>query len=338
MNFNGKKKCLQKYGKNPLSYLSLINHLDSLIGDFDGFITYKKKFNTIIALGDPIVPEKNFQRAIEKLKSISYKNKNSICIFSCSDRISSILDEKEFKGISIGKTAVVNLSKFTIKGGKNWSIRSSINYAKKHNYVIEEYNPSYYFSEELEDNIKKISEQWLRIKNIPEPRFVIGKLNFNDEFDQRFFICRNKGEIVGYINYYPVSDKEYYLDHTRRITNAPRGVMDFLMVKSFEKLKSEGFEKVYIGLSPFKMEECKNAHFSLVEKIFFQIGKYLISLFYPIKSEYFFKKKYATNWEMNYCYFFPRLSFKSFLSLSNIFYSGGIKSLLYKKLKGIIKR
>jgi phosphatidylglycerol lysyltransferase len=340
MEIEKKLKYLKKYANNPLSYLSISNNINSLEDkedNFEGFIPYKKINNTIIILGDPLVNKNDLNKTFTYLKNLFEDQGISVCLFSCSESIVPILKKNNFKGVSIGKNAVTNLSTFSIKGGKKWNIRSSINYAKKHGYEIEEYCPSICHSRHMEEKIRDISNQWCQIKKIPKPRFIIGKLNFESGQGQRFFVCKIDGRIVGYVNYYPVfGSNSYYLDHTRRINKCPRGVMDFLLVNSFRQFRSEGVSKIYLGLSPFSIGDFQSDNLSGLEKIFFHFGKYLLSFFYPIESEFFFKKKYATNWEPNYCFFYPRLSFRLFLSLANVFYDGGIPNLVYHKIKNTI--
>ena len=326
-----KIKCLKKFGKNPLSFLTISEDFSLFRSNWEGYIAYKNSFKTAIVLGNPIVPDDSLNSALHDLKKWSKQKGIHICFFACSNHKKDIFLKEGFKCIYIGKEAVVDLNKFTISGNKNWKIRSSINYAKKNEMHVIEYKLDNERSENIEKNIRMISDDWRKMKKIPEPSFGIGKIDFRND-GSRYFICLQKEKTIGYINYYPIYGQNcYYLDHTRRSINSPRGTMDLLIVKSFEKLKSEGINKVYIGLSPFSFP----SDFSIKSPLklsLFNILRQIFEIFYPMKSEFFFKDKYATEWEPNYFFYYPHLSMRMIISFVQSFYEGGLGALILKKI------
>ena len=323
---------LHKYGYNPLSYLTLADDLSIFKGEWDGYIAYKEHLNTIIILGDPIVSNGKLPNVINDLKN-NFK-KYHICFFFCKKNIVETLRRERFRGFCFGQDAIVDLNKFSISGKKKWSIRSSINYAKKHNMMIEEYKYNLKKSGTIEKQILEISKQWCSTKNVPELTFAFGKVDFENYRDARYFICKHDDKIVGFITYYPIYGiNSYYLDLTRRAINSPRGTMDYLIVKSFETLQKENIDKIYIGGTPLYFHKLdKTGNLRMTETIFY-ILKPVFEFFYPSKSEFFFKKKYATDWEPLYLVYYPRFSVRIFLSLVNAIYEGGIASLCSYKIK-----
>ncbi|HEC91673.1 MAG TPA: DUF2156 domain-containing protein [Candidatus Atribacteria bacterium] len=335
--YDYRRYCLKRYGKNSISFLTLSRDLSIFSKEWEGYIPYHKSLNTIIVPSDPIVSKESLRIAIRDLKDYFSSKNIHICLFACTGRITDVLEEEGFEGIYLGKEAIVELKKFSISGNKKWNIRSSINYAKKNGMVVEEYNISSGRSPYIEEELKKISDDWCRMKKIPKPTFIEGELDFKNE-EIRYFTCKYGDKIVGYANYYPImGTNNYYLDHTRRIINSPRGVIDYILVESFKKLEMEGVDKIYIGLVPFSFYSSKYRFGSIRSNILFVFSKRLLEFFYPTKSEYFFKKKYATDWESNYFYCYPKFSMKIFLSLLNLFYKGGMPSLILNKIKHSFK-
>ena len=109
--------------------------------------------------------------------------------------------------------------------------------------------------------------------------------------------------------------------------------MDYLIVKSFETLQKENIDKIYIGGTPLSFHKLdKTGNLRMTETIFY-ILKPVFEFFYPSKSEFSFKKKYATDWEPLYLVYYPRFSVRIFLSLVNAIYEGGIASLCFYKIK-----
>ena len=150
-----KLQSLKSYGNNSLSYLTISNDLLNFKGDWNGYFAYKKYFNSIVILGDPICPLKDMQKSIKDLKNIFSSKKTHICFFLNTNYSAESLISEEFKGLFIGQEAIVDLSKFTISGKKCWSIRSSVNYAKKHNMIVEEYDFRKKRSSNIENEIKR---------------------------------------------------------------------------------------------------------------------------------------------------------------------------------------
>ena len=338
LDYDYRIKYLKKYSKNPLSFLTLSDSLSILRGEWEGYIAYKDILGTVIVLGEPIVPNKSLHQSIKDLKERFSSKKFHICLVPCTEKLIDPLQKEGFKCVYIGSEAVVDLTKFSISGNKNWKIRSSVNFAKKNNMIVEEYRYYSKRSQKIENEINRISREWCNLNRIPEPTFVIGQVNFEKYKGARYFICYYNKKIVGFINYYPIFGLDsYYLDLTRRARNSPRGTMDYLLVKSFETLRGENIQRVYIGLSPFSFPTLGYKINTRFENNLLELIKPLFELIYPAESEFFYKNKFATEWEPNYICFYPRISIRVLLSLLNVSYTGGITSLIINKTKNLIK-
>ena len=329
---------LKKYGTNPLSYLTLSENLSKFTGDWEGYIAYKSFLKTVVILGDPIVSNKNIGKCINDLKKKFISNKHQICFFLCKKKLEIPLRDEGFKGFCFGQDAIVNLEKFNISGKKKASIRSSINYAKRQNMIVEEYNYNLKKSKKIENEIKKISKEWLKTKKEPELTFAVGNIDFGKNKETRYFIAKYQDRIHGFLTYIPIyGGKGYYLDLTRRKKNSLRGTIDYLMVESFKILKKEGVKKIYIGGAPLYFKQLEPKINILFTTLFFKICKPFFGFIYPQKSELFFKKKYATEWEPYYIFYYPRFNLRIFLSTINSIYEGGIASIIIHKIKCLRK-
>jgi phosphatidylglycerol lysyltransferase len=303
-------------------------------GKWNGYIAFKKCFQTAVVLGDPVVPEEDLSEAIKDFKTECSSKNIHICFFICSDKIITSLIGEGFKGFLIGNEAVIDLNKFTLSGRKAWSIRSSINHAVKKGMVVEEYRFKERRSPSIENELHRITNEWCKIKRMHELTFAFGHVEFDTFEDARYFICKKDDRIVGFLTYFPIyGKKSYYLDLTRREIHAPRGTIDFLMVKSFEVFKNEGIEKIFIGYSPVKYS--LDSYLSSKLLMFFYPA---VEFFYPARSEFFFKNKYATGWQPNYFFYYPRISIRMLLALVNSIYTGGIASILLNKARYLFKK
>ena len=84
-------ECLQKYGKNSLSFLTLADSLSSFRGKWDGYIAYKELLKTALVLGDPIVSEGSLKQAIRDLKDEFSSKKVHICLVACTENVIDVL-------------------------------------------------------------------------------------------------------------------------------------------------------------------------------------------------------------------------------------------------------
>jgi len=333
---NQRKYCLsslKKYGKNSLSYLTLADDLEIYRCMQDGYIAYKDFFKSATILSDPIVSEKTIENAIHDFTT-SFSSKNyHISVFLCTKNSIDILKKAGYRCYYVGMEGVVDLATFSIAGGKKSSIRSSVNYAKRHQMIVEEYIYSKQKrSKEIETEIISLSNEWCQLRKTHEFSFAFGTVDFVINNDIRYFVCKQNGKIVGFISYYPIfGSKSYYLDLMRIGRHAPRGTIDYLFVQSFETLKNEGAKKIYIGFSPFSYLNHPSSINSRFYTNLFNLMKPLFEKFYPAQSEFFFKSKFATEWEPNYVAFYPRIGIRNLLSLLHSLCKGGLAPFIFQK-------
>jgi phosphatidylglycerol lysyltransferase len=324
---------LKKSGMNSLSYLTISKNLKSYKGDWGGYIGYKQLFKCAVILGDPIVQKKDLHEAIRDFKKNCISKNVHICIFLNTDYSKEVLIKEGFRGLFVGQEAIVDLNKFSISGKEGWSIRSSINYAKRNKMIVEEYNQKENKCSFTEKELHRITKEWCQVRKMNELTFAFGHVDFENLDSGRYFICKHKGRIVGFITYFPIYGlNSYYLDLSRREINAPRGTIDYLIVKSFEVLKNEGIKKVYIGYSPAANSQNSLNNQNFITNFFILFRPWL-NIFYPFKSEFFFKKKYATEWQDNYFYYYPKISIRMLFALLHSIYTGGIATIIFNKIR-----
>jgi lysylphosphatidylglycerol synthetase-like protein (DUF2156 family) len=329
---------LKRYGNNSFSPLTLSDSLLIFRGYWDGYIAYKYIFRCAIVLGEPIVDTESIKNAIVDFKNWIDSKRLNVCLFVCTKNMDKFFVDLGFKKVCCGNELIIDLDKFNLIGPKKRSMRSSVYRAKRINLVVEEYK---YYSNRckiIENEIRRVSDEWCKIKKIPEPEFFIGKIDFKKEFGTRYFICKKMNKIVGFVKYSPIFKiKSYYCDVARREKNSPHGTIDYLLVKSFEFLKKEGIKKLYLGTAFYSFLLNDYTKYKNFNQRLFNISKPLFELFYPVDSGLFFKIRYATCWEPNYIYYYPRFSIRMLLSFIHAVYPGGIASIFINKIKHLLK-
>jgi lysylphosphatidylglycerol synthetase-like protein (DUF2156 family) len=140
-------------------------------------------------------------------------------------------------------------------------------------------------------------------------------------------------QLVAFAIYNPIyTASSYYLDANRRHPEAPNGTMELLMHNSFKTLKSEGAQRVYLGLCPLAHLKDNVKENGLLRTLALLASYHLLRTVYPTKSEYFFKRKFWTRVEKRYLYYAPRLSIRMVYALFRAFCTQGLRGLLLHKL------
>jgi phosphatidylglycerol lysyltransferase len=333
-------ECLKKYGGTSSSYLTLNKGVKYFIPDsFDGYIGYVEYANTVVAL-EPVCSTAHVSEIIHGFKSFCIKNKKHICFFGCTEETHEIFETEKFKTLYIGSELFVSLDKFTTAGGRMASVRRGINHARQANIRIEECFPedgkSYFPYNKVKEGMYAVTKDWLKTRATPELTFMVGNLSFELP-DKKYFIAFNDENVKAFAVYNPIyARKSYYLDLNRRRRNAPNGTMELLFSESFKSLKQEGTNKIYLGLSPFSNMQNMENHFFLSKIMRFLYEHF--DFFYPAKSEYFFKQKFSTGSEKRYLCYYPKLSPRMIYAIFLSFCPGGLRKLIFHKIKKVIMR
>ncbi|PIV69696.1 MAG: hypothetical protein COS08_04120 [Euryarchaeota archaeon CG01_land_8_20_14_3_00_38_12] len=318
---------LRKYCRTSASYLTLNKDIKYFIPDsFDGYIGYVEYANTVVAL-EPVCSDAHVSEIIHGFKSFCIKNKKQICFFGCTEETREIFETEKFKTLYIGSESFVSLDKFTTAGGRMASVRRGINHARHANIRVKECFPD----DKVKEEMYAVTKDWLKTRAMQELTFMVGNLSF-DLPDKKYFIAFNDENVKAFAVYNPIyARKSYYLDLNRRRRNAPNGTMELLFSESFKRLKQDEVDRIYLGLSPFSNMQNMENHFFLSKIMGFLYEHF--DFFYPAKSEYFFKQKFSTGSEKRYICYCPKLSLRMVYAIFLAFCPGGLKKMVFYKLK-----
>jgi phosphatidylglycerol lysyltransferase len=222
--------------------------------------------------------------------------------------------QEGFDDIQIGKEAVFDLNSFSLAGGKMELVRAATNKARRAGVVITEHYPFAQDANLINEELKEISDEWLKGKGNHELGFVLGSLGLEQPSAKRYFIARSEngsGRIEGFIVCEPIFGRRgYYLDLTRRRSDAIRGTMELLTAEILRRLREEGYEMASMGLAPLALLDDPDLldHPLLTRLMRFLYQKVNIS--YDFKLLYRYKAKYHPHaWEPRYfCFNQRRLS------------------------------
>lgn len=292
------KSLLQQYGKSAVDYFKVYSDkMIFLATDLNAFISYKIAGDYAVVLENPVAEnDTQMRQCMARFDDFCLKSGVKSLYYRVPEESLPVYRDLNKKYLLVGQEAVVDLTKFTLEGGKQKTLRNSVNKVKDAGYMAVIYNPP--LKDGLLQKVKAVSDEWLSSTGRKEIIFSQGQFEWNELKQQTLLVIENKEEkIAGFLNIIPDYAKdEATFDLMRKTDDAPRGIMDFMMVELFNYLKSQGLHYVNIGFVPFSgIEVPKN----LTEKsMSFAYGR--IRSFATYRGLRDFKEKFLPNWHNRY--------------------------------------
>lgn len=292
------KLLLQQYGKSAVDYFKVYS--DKMIfiaSDLNAFISYKIAGDYAVVLENPVAENSTqMKQCIARFDRFCLKSGIKSLYYRVPQETLYAYKELNKKCLLVGQEAVVNLNKFTLEGGRQKTLRNSVNKVRDSGYMSIIYNPP--IKDGLLQKVKAVSDEWLNSTGRKEIIFSQGQFEWDELKQQTLLVIENPEEkIVGFLNIIPDYTKdEATFDLMRKTDDAPRGVMDFMMVELFKHLKSQGLSYVNIGFVPFSGIEMPQ---NLTEKsMSFAYDR--IRSFATYRGLRDFKEKFLPDWHNKY--------------------------------------
>ena len=306
---------LKRHAINSTSYILLEGGKQYFtVPSIDGFIGYQVNNGVVIIGGDPVCAKSDADALIGAF--VAAMKGKPVAAYQVSPDSLAVFRNRGFRDIQIGKEAVFDLEKFTLRGGAMELVRAAVNKAERAGVVVTEHLPFARGSEQANDEIKQVSDQWLNFKGSEEMGFLLGSLGLDTPSAKRYFIARSgngRGRIEGFIVCAPIyGRKGYYLDMTRRRVDAVRGTMELLTSQIMTILRNEGYVMASMGLAPLAMldDEDLVKHPRLTRLMRYTYDR--LHSGYDFKFLYRYKAKYHPHsWEPRYlCFNRERMSIR----------------------------
>ena len=300
---------IRRYGTSSSSYVLLEGPKSyfTSIG-VDGFLAYQVSGGVALIAGDPVCAPHQARRLIHAFTSAM---RRPVGAYQVSPLMLEAFRREGFADIQIGKEAIFDLDRFTLAGGKMELVRAATNKARREGLVVCEHNPFAPDAEPVNDELREISDAWLKCKGNQELGFVLGSLGLEFPSAKRYFIARSengRGRIEGFVVCEPIYGRSgYYLDVTRRRLDSVRGTMELLTTEILRLLHDEGCEMASMGLAPLALLDDPDLldHPVLARLMRFVYER--VNLNYDFKLLYRYKAKYHPHtWEPRYFCFNQR--------------------------------
>jgi len=303
---------VRRYGTNSNSYVLLEGPKSYFTSPrVDGFLAYQVSGGIALIAGDPVCAPHQARGLIREFRSAMMR---PVGAYQVSPAMLEAFRAEGFADVQIGKEAIFDLRRFTLAGGKMELVRAATNKARREGVVVSEHHPFAKNAAAINNELQEISDAWLACKGNHELGFVLGSLGLERPSAKRYFIARSNngaGRIEGFVVCEPIYRRSgYYLDVTRRRSDAIRGTMELLSTEILHLLGEEGFEMASMGLAPLALLDDPDLLDHPVLAWFMRFVFDKVNIGYDFKLLYRYKAKYHPHtWEPRYfCFNQRRLS------------------------------
>jgi phosphatidylglycerol lysyltransferase len=326
---------VRRYGTSSNSYVLLEGPKSYFTSPgVDGFLAYQICAGVALIAGDPVCAPQQTRRLIHDFASAM---RRPVGAYQVSPSTLDAFRQEGFADVQIGKEAMFDLDRFTLAGGKMELVRAATNKARRAGVVVSEHHPFAQNAEAINEELREISAEWLRGKGNHELGFVLGSLCLDHNNDKRYFIARSEngsGRIEGFIVCGPIYGcRGYYLDVTRRRSDAVRGTMELLTTEILRLLREEDYRMASMGLAPLALLDDPDLENHPVLARLMRLVYERVDLTYDFKLLYRYKAKYHPHtWEPRYfCFNQRRLSLQMLYAVIQVRNALTLEMLLGRK-------
>ncbi|WP_117190652.1 phosphatidylglycerol lysyltransferase domain-containing protein [Rhizobium terrae] len=261
------------------------------------FIMYAQQGRSWVALFDPVGPRKAWAGLVVKFMEAARKVGCRAVFYQVSPDFLPYTVEAGLKPYKLGEQAVVDLTKFDLKGGAWLKLRRSINRAVRDGLEF-----SMIKADDVPgilDELLSVSRIWLEAQNAAEKGFSLGTFQPAYVATGPVAVIRLEGRIVAFANILCASSHgDAFIDLMRHIPHTHRGMMDLLFVRIMEHMKVEGFKTLNLGMAPLAglSTHSKAPLWNHVGERIFMHGE----RFYNFRGVLAFKEKFDPEWHPRY--------------------------------------
>lgn len=290
---------IDQYGQTSLARLSLLKDKAYYFSPSgQSVVAYVAKGRAAIVLGDPIGPLADRHEVVISFQQFCDRNDWFAAFYEIPPIQLDLYRSLGFQFLQIGEEAIIDLTMFSLKGKPNQTLRTALNKFSKSGYTVQVHEPP--ISEQLLQQIKPVSDEWLKSKQGAEKQFSIGW--FDPDYLRECFIgtlSSPEQTIVAFISMMSgYNQPEVTVDLMRSCDHLPNGAMEYLFVSVFQTLQQQGWERFNFSLSPLAgVGEAPNSR--RAEKALHYLSQHL-NQFYNFQGLHHFKEKFHPHWEPRY--------------------------------------
>jgi len=293
-------RIFRQHGSAPSSSALTAANRDKSIffGPKESFSLYRTIGRYVVVFSDPIVADPDLRIFTSTILDKARELDRALVFYQISSKWMSVLHDFGYMFFKLGEEAIIDLSRFNIRGNKGKAMRNVLNRFGHDGFSFRVLRPDE-ISQHL-SALKAVSDAWLNHKGISEKQFSIGY--FHERYLTSYpcaVVVNKSAGIIAFANILSGNPRgEFSIDLMRYIPDCPNGVMDFLMLNILTWGTAEGYTTFNMGMAPLStVGQRREAH--LRERLanwLFRRGEQ----WYNFRGLRHFKEKYDPVWTPRY--------------------------------------
>lgn len=281
---------------NPSAYFAFNtgNSYFRLPGE-PGVIVYRPVGDRLVQFGGPFAPRPVRPRLLAAFAEFARERAARVVAVQLQSADAELYVEHGFTVNQMGASYALELAQFTLAGTRFMQLRNKISRALRTGLEIVE--APY---DEWAPAIRAVDAAWLSTKGegVKPLEFLVGQTGGPYQSLRRLFVAHRQGELIGYVSYAPVfgSRSGWMHDLSRRVPEAPPGVMEAVNKAAIDVFRAEGVAWLHFGFTPFTSLDA--ARFPGYSRAFHWFMEYLWqhgAHIYPARTQLEYKLKWAPN-------------------------------------------
>ncbi len=288
---------VEAHGDDGFAFCALLDDKTYWFSPGGSVVAYAIVGRVAVAMSDPIGPRDDKPIAIREWVQFCRSNDWRPAFYEIYEQHLETHRAAGLKILRIAHEAFVDVQTYSLAGGDNKGLRSTINSAKNHGLSAQFHSPP--LSDELLGELRELSDGWLTSMHGGEKTFSLGA--FEDDYIRNGAVMtvHENERLVAFANIVSCyHSTESTIDLMRRVADSPKGTMELLFVSLFEWAKAQGFQTFNLGPSPFSGVG-EHSDDPTSEKAIHFIYEH-IDQFYNFKGLHAFKEKFHPQWRPLY--------------------------------------
>jgi len=291
----------------------------------DGFVMYRVRGGSWIAMGDPVGPEGEIESLAWKFRELSDRHGGRTIFYQVDADNLAIYVDMGLGLLKLGEEALIPLENFSLAGSARADLRQAHRRIEREGASFEIVPPGEVVNHL--PRLRAISDEWLVAKGTREKGFSLGR------FDEAYIaschcaLIRVGGQIVAFANLWTGDGKtEVSVDLMRYANAAPKGTMDYLFAELFLWGASQGYRHFNLGMAPLSGLETHPLAplWHRIGTLVYRHGEH----FYNFEGLRAYKAKFKPEWKPKYLAAPRGLGLPTVLLDVSALISGGFKGLL----------
>jgi lysylphosphatidylglycerol synthetase-like protein (DUF2156 family) len=293
------RRILETYGHDSLAYFNTRRGKSYFFLGDEAFLAYRVVGGMAVISADPAGPEELMPQLLVDFKAFSTRMGWRLSGIGQSDSTADVLKRIGVRTFVLGEESLVDVTSFSLEGRDTRKLRQSVAAMERKGISVEiMYNAS--IPSHMRHELHEMSREW-RGDNL-EAGFAMGLGRLLSASDPRCLLALaydHDRKPLGFQYFAPMYPHDgYSLDVTRTKIGAPRPLSDFLISRTAQFLKHEGYRYMSLHFMPLCQYYREDSGHK--PSVIWGLVAKLIDRYYPIISAYDYDRKFSPQWLKRY--------------------------------------